>query len=65
MVSFISIAFVVVKLKIFKLFRIDSAFMKWPLLGGFGPLLRQILFNVAEILTRCDVPIRKAQCFEF
>ena len=34
-VNFISIAFVVVKLKIFKVFRIDSAFMKWSLLGGW------------------------------
>ena len=63
-VSFISIAFVVVKLKIFKVFRIDSASMKWPLLGGFGPLLPQILFNLAEILTRCSVPIRKTLCLK-
>ena len=37
-VSFINIAFVVVKLKIFKIFHIDSAAMKWSLFrGGFGP----------------------------
>ena len=73
-VSFISIAFMVVKLKIFKVFRIDLAFMKWPLFfggggregvrgggRGFGPLLCQILFNLAEILTRHSVPIRKTQ----
>ena len=37
-VSFISIAFVVVKLKTFKFFRIDSVSIKWPLLGGvLGP----------------------------
>ena len=34
-VSLISIAFVVVKFKIFKVFRIDSAFMKWPPFLGF------------------------------
>ena len=38
-ISFISIAFVVVKSKIFKVFHNDSPFMKWSLLGGFGPLL--------------------------
>ena len=63
-VRFISVAFVVVKLKIFKVFRIDSAFIKWPLLKGFGPLLPQTLFNLAESLTRCSVPIRKAQCLK-
>ena len=63
-VSFISIAFVVVKLKIFKVFRIDSAFMQWPFLRVFGPLLPQILFNLAEILTRCSVPIRKTLCLK-
>ena len=45
-VSFISIALVVVKLKILKAFHIDSVSMKWPLLEGFGPLLLQILFNL-------------------
>ena len=63
-VSFISIAFAVVKLEIFKVFRIDSAFMKWPPLGGFGPLVPQMLFNFAKILTRCNVPIRKTQCLK-
>ena len=38
--------------------------MKWPLLGGFGPLLPQILFNLAEILTRNSVSIRKTQCLK-
>ena len=37
-VSFISVAFVAVKLKIFKCFRGDAASMKWPLLGGFWAL---------------------------
>ena len=62
--SFISVAFVGVKLKIFKVVRIDPAFMKWPLLGVFGSLLPQIFFNLAEILTRCSVPIRKTQCLK-
>ena len=38
MVSFISVAFVIVKLEIFKCFRGDAASMKWPLLGGFWAL---------------------------
>ena len=37
-VSFISVAFVVLKLKIFKCFRGDAASMKLPLLGGFWAL---------------------------
>ena len=37
-VSFISIAFVVVASKIFKAFHINSAYLKWPLLGGFSAL---------------------------
>ena len=53
-VSFISIAFVVGKLKIFKFICIDSAFMKCPLLGFFLALIppSQILFSLAEILTK-------------
>ena len=50
-ISFISIAFVVVKLKFFKLFGIDSASMK-PFLGFFWPFFPKILFSFAEILTR-------------
>ena len=38
MVSFISGAFVVVKLSIFKCFHGDAVSMKWPLLGGFWAL---------------------------
>ena len=60
-VSFISIAFVVVKLKVFKVFRIDSAFMKRPLFGDFGPVLPQILVNLAKILTRCSFSMKKTQ----
>ena len=51
MVSFISIAYVVVKFKILKVFYIDSASMEWPFLGLFGPLLPEILFDPAETLT--------------
>ena len=36
--SFISIAFVVLKLKIFKKFRGDGASMNWAILGGFWTL---------------------------
>ena len=49
MVSFISIAFLVVTLKIFKVFRVGSAFMEWSLLGG----LRMSLFYYAKP-TRLD-----------
>ena len=41
MVSFISAEFVVVKLKVFKFFLINSASMKWPLLGFFGTLVQR------------------------
>ena len=62
MVSFISIVHVVVKLKTFKVFRIDSASMKWPpffgvcvcVVGG-GALTLQILFNLAKILTSASL----------
>ena len=40
MVSFISLAFVVVKLQIFKCFRGDAASMIWPFLGGFWALVK-------------------------
>ena len=63
-VSFINIAFVVVKVKIFKVFRIDSAAMKWSLFGGFSALLPQILFGLAEILTRGSLPERQNQCLK-
>ena len=62
--SFISVAFVVVKVKIFKAFCTDSASIKWPLFWGFEPLLSQILFHLAEILTRFSLPIRQIQCFK-
>ena len=57
-------AFVVVKLKVFKVF--DSASMKWPLFGGFlRDLFPQILFNLAEILTKGSLrPIKRTQCFK-
>ena len=63
-VSFINIAFVFVELKIFKIFRIDSAAMKWSLFGGFSALFPQILFDLAEILTRGSLPKRRAQCLK-
>ena len=53
MVSLISIAFVVAKLYIFKVFRTDSASMKWPILVGFWAITPpQILLDFAEIFTR-------------
>ena len=51
MVSFISIALVIVKLKILVL-RVDSAFIKWLFLGGFGLFLPKIYLTIVEILTR-------------
>ena len=45
-------AFVVVKLKAFKVFRTDSASMEWPLLGGFRVLTPLIWSKFAKILTR-------------
>ena len=51
--SFISIAFVVVTLKIFtKFFVLIQYPWNGPFLGFFGHLFPQILFNLAEILTR-------------
>ena len=38
-VSFVSIAFMIGKLKVFKVFRIDSASMKWPLFRVFWVLI--------------------------
>ena len=51
-VSFISITYVVLKLKIFKVFWINSASMQWFFLSVFGLLLPLMLFDLAEILTR-------------
>ena len=48
-VSFISVAFLVVKFYIFKCFHGDAASMKWPLLGGFWSLspadMTQVCWN--------------------
>ena len=55
MVGFISIAFVVVKLKLFKIFQSFSASMKWLWLGSFWPLLLQIWSNFAEVFTRDSI----------
>ena len=52
-VSFISIAFVVAKIKIFKVFRTDSAPTKWPFLGSFWALTPpKYGSNITEILAR-------------
>ena len=51
-VSLISIAFVVVKLKISKFLRTDSTSTKCPFLGGFWALAPPIWSNVTKILTR-------------
>lgn len=51
-VSFISGALAVVKLKNFICFCDDAASMKWHLLGFFGPFLRKILLDLAESFGR-------------
>ena len=51
LVSFISIAFVVVKLKYFKVFYIDSASMKWAIFGFFWALT---LPNIVQFCWRFD-----------
>ena len=51
-VSFISIAFVVVKLRISKVLRTNSTSTKQSFLGGFWALTLPIWSNIAEILTR-------------
>ena len=58
-VSFIIIAYVVVKL----IFCIDSASMKWPLFRFFWLLFPQKLFDLAEILTRGS-PIMQTHCLK-
>ena len=63
-VSYVNIAFTVVKFKIFKVFRIDSAAMKWSLFGGFSALFPQILFGPAEIVTRGSLLERQNQCLK-
>ena len=63
-VSFIIIAYVVAKLKFFKVSCIDSASMKWRLFGFFFWLLfPQILLDIAESLSRSS-PIRQMHCFK-
>ena len=52
-VSFISIVFVVVKLKFFKVLGTDSASTKWPFLGSFWVLTPpKYGSNITEILIR-------------
>ena len=65
--GFISIAYVVVKIKIVKVFRIDSALWSGFFLGDFWALPSQILIDLAGILTRgfkILFPIRKTQCLK-
>ena len=61
MVSFISIAFVVEKLRIFKVFHIDSAFMKWFLLGFFWTLTPANIVQFCWNFDQRYSPIRKTQ----
>ena len=58
-VSFISIAYVVVKLKIFKVFCIDSASMKWPLFGFFWVLTSSNIVRSCWNFDQSLSPIRK------
>ena len=51
MVGFITIAFVVVKLKIFKVLHTNLE-SNGPFWQVFGPLFPQILSNIAKILTK-------------
>ena len=46
------------EIKIFKVSCIESASMKWPLIGFFGPYSPNYCFILDEILTR-DSPIRQ------
>ena len=62
--TFISIAFLFANLEIFKVFRSDSGAIKWSLLGGFWPLLSQILFDLAETLHRGSLLIRQTKCLK-
>ena len=64
-VSFLRVAFAVVKLKIFCT---DLASIKWPRFfwgeGMFGPLLPKILFDLSEVLNRDSLPTRQTQCLK-
>ena len=62
MVSFISAAFVVVKLQIYKSFCGNAASIKWPLLVEVsGPFLPKKWGKFAEILTKGRSLIRQRQ----
>ena len=63
LVSSVSIAYVVVKLKCFKVSCIDSASMKWLLFGFFGSYSPNYLFDPDEILTRGN-SIRQTHCLK-
>ena len=64
-VSFISIAFVVVKLKISNVLRTDSASTKWPFLGDFWVLTPPIWSNIAAILTIVSTLANKNTVWKF
>ena len=64
-VSFISIASVVVKLKISNVLRTDSASTKWPFLGDFWVLTPPIWSNIAAILTRVSTLANKNTVWKF
>ena len=64
-VSFISIVFVVVKLKISNVLRTDSASTKWPFLGDFWVLTPPIWSNIAAILTRVSTLANKNTVWKF
>ena len=55
---------VVVKLKVFKVLRIDSTSMNSSFWEDFGPLLSQIWPSIAEILTRDSNLAKKKKTFE-
>ena len=57
--SFISVAFVIVQLKISKVLRTNSASTKQPIIGGFWALTPPIWQNIVKILTRCSVLANK------
>ena len=62
-ISFISIGYAVVKLKIFKVSWLIQHLWNGPFLGIFWLLFPQILFDLAEILNRVS-PIRQTHCLK-
>ena len=64
MVSFIFVAFVVVKLKNLKCFRGDGASMKWPILEGFLALTPPNVVQLGWNLDQDYSSWRLRQCFK-